>query len=72
MIECGDKVSVNGEDGAVWEVDSAGNGSPIVRIIKDRNAATWRMIDRANLTLVSKAITDDGSPRFVPARSILD
>lgn len=72
MIECGDKVTVNGEDGTIWEVDEAGDGSPIVRIIKDHNAATWRPIDRANLTLVAKAVIDDGSPRLIPARRILD
>jgi hypothetical protein len=72
MIGCGDKVSVNGEDGAIWEVDMAGDSSPVVRIIKNRNAATWRMIDRAELTLVSKAITHGGPPRFIPARGVLD
>ena len=72
MIECGDIVTVNGEDGAIWEVDMAGNASPMVRIIKNRNAATWRMIDRADLTLVAKPATDDGSPRLIPARGILD
>ena len=74
MIECGDKVTVNGEDDTIWEVDSAGSGSPIVRIIKDRNAATWRSIDRANLTLVVQAVAIDegGPPRMIPARGILD
>jgi len=69
MIEAGDTVTVNGEAG-IWEVDMAGNGTDIVRIIKNRDASTWRMIDRANLTLVSKPKTDE-SPRFIPERSIL-
>jgi hypothetical protein len=73
MIDCGDKVTVNGEDGTIWEVDEAGTGSPIVRIIKDRNAATWRPIDRANLTLVAKAIViNEESPWLIPERRILD
>jgi hypothetical protein len=70
VIEAGDTVTVNGETG-VWEVDMAGNGTDIVRIIKNRDASTWRMIDRANLTLVSKPKSDD-SPRLIPQRSILD
>jgi hypothetical protein len=44
----------------------------MVRIIKNRNAASWRMIDRAELTLVSRPVIDDGSPRLIPARGILD
>jgi hypothetical protein len=72
MIGCGDKVSVNGEDGSIWEVDMAGSASPMVRVIQNKNAAAWRMIDIANLTLVSKAVADDGSPRLIPARGILD
>jgi hypothetical protein len=72
MIECGDTVTVNGEGGTLWEVDMAGNASPMVRIIKNRNAATWRMIDRADLAFVSKPVIDDGSPRLIPARGILD
>ena len=72
MIDCGDKVTVNGEDETIWEVDSAGTGSPIVRIIRDRNAASWRSINISNLTLVSKAVTADASPGLVPVRNILD
>jgi hypothetical protein len=73
MIECLDTVTVNGEDGTIWEVDDAGAGSPIVRIIKGRNPSTWRAIDRANLTLVAKAaVIDDGSPRLIPAQGVLD
>jgi hypothetical protein len=69
MIEVGDTVAVNGEAGN-WEVDMAGNGTDMVRVIKNGDASTWRMINRSDLTLVSKPTTDDG-PRFVPERSIL-
>lgn len=70
MIEAGDTVTVIGEDG-VWEVDMAGNGTDIVRIIKNRDASTWRMIGRDRLVLVAKPKADD-SPRLIPRRSILD
>jgi len=70
MIGAGDTVTVEGEDG-VWEVDMAGNASPMVRIIKNRDAGTWRMIDRSKLTLVPKSQTDE-MPRFIPARGIMD
>jgi hypothetical protein len=72
MIGCGDTVTVNGEGDIVWEVDMAGDASQMVRIIRNRDAATWRMIDRAGLVLVSKAAIDDDSPRLMPARGILD
>lgn len=72
MIEVGDLVTVNGEDGAIWEVDMAENAHQIVRIIKNRDGATWRMIGRDDLTLVSKANNGDVLPGFFPARSILD
>lgn len=70
MIEAGDTVAVVGEEG-VWEVDMAGNGTNIVRIIKDRDASTWRMIGHDKLVLVAKPKTDD-SPRLIPERGILD
>jgi hypothetical protein len=71
MIEAGDKVTIKGEEG-MWEVDMAGNASPMVRIIQNHNAATWRMIDKAELVLVSKALTGDDTPRLIPSRGILD
>ena len=70
MIEAGDAVTVVGEQG-VWEVDMAGNGTDIVRIIKNRDASTWRMISRNQLLLVAKPMQDD-SARLIPGRSILD
>lgn len=70
MIQAGDTVTVIGEDG-VWEVDMAGSGTDIVRIIKNRDASTWRMIGRDQLELVATPKIDD-SPRLVPRRSILD
>ena len=72
MIGCGDTVTVNGEGDTIWEVDMAGDASPMVRIIRNRDAATWRMIDRAGLVLVSKAVINDGFPRLIPERGVLD
>ena len=71
MIGAEDTVTINGEDG-IWEVDMAGNASPVVRVIRGRNAATWRMIDRADLTLVTQAKTGDDLPGFIPTSSIVD
>jgi hypothetical protein len=70
MIEAGDTVTVSGEEG-VWEVDMAGNGTDIVRIIKNHDAATWRMISLDQLVLVAKPKSEDG-PRLIPKRSKLD
>lgn len=72
MIGAGDRVTVEGEEG-IWEVDMAGNDSPMVRIIQNRNAATWKMIDRAKLTLVPTEPSSNGDlPGLFPARGILD
>jgi hypothetical protein len=71
VIEVGNIVTIEGEQGN-WKVDMAGNASPMVRVIQNRNAATWKMVDQAKLTLVSKAVVIDGSPRLIPARGILD
>jgi hypothetical protein len=62
MIEAGDIVTIEGEVGT-WEVDMSGNASPVVRIIQNRDAASWRMIDRAKLTLVSKAVPIEATTR---------
>jgi hypothetical protein len=50
----------------------AGSGSPMVRIIKNKDAATWRMIDAAKLTLVAMPQTESDAPRLIPERGILD
>jgi hypothetical protein len=71
MIEAGDKVTIEGEEG-VWDVYSAGTGSPYVRIILGGNAATWKAVHRDKLTLVTKAVRVDGAPRLVPERGLLD
>lgn len=64
LIECGDKVTVNGEDGAIWDVIESGTSTQIVHITKDGNSATRRSLDRAGLTLVAKAIVvGEDSPR---------
>ena len=70
MIEAGDAVTVVGEQG-IWEVDMSGNGTDTVRIIKNRDASSWRMISRDQLVLVAKPKIDDG-PRLVPERGIMD
>jgi len=74
MISVRDIVQVKGEGGGLWEVDMAGTASPMVRLIQNKNAATWRMENRDNLILVQKAHTEDDElgPRFIPERGILD
>ena len=61
MIKAGDTVTIEGETGE-WEVDMAGTGSPMVRLMQDKNPATWRMVDRAKLTLVSEAVIVNPRP----------
>jgi len=74
MIGVGDVVKIKGEDSGLWVVDMAGTASPVVRLIQDKNAATWRMEDRNNLVLAQKGRSDEDAlgPRLIPARGILD
>jgi hypothetical protein len=72
MINSEDKVPVNGEDGSIWEVKMAGDGSPMVLIVKGGNMATARMISRAELALVAKAVNIEevSGPRLIPTQGI--
>jgi hypothetical protein len=52
MIGAGDIVTVEGEGEGLWEVDMAGDGSPMVRLIQNKDASTWRMVDRVLLNCI--------------------
>jgi hypothetical protein len=69
-VNAGDRVTIEGEEG-IWDVQSAGNGSPIVAVTLNGNGATLKGIHRDKLTVLPKP-ADEGPFQLIPERQIMD